>query len=79
MTGIPVRSGIDGQPVESIPPHELHTKFGVVFQNDVLFADTIAANIDFGRELGQRLLKKRPPGDRQRNLSTHCRTDSPID
>ncbi len=42
---------ISGRPVESIPPEELHTKFGVVFQNDVLFADTIAANIDFGRNL----------------------------
>ena len=44
---------ISGRPVESIPPEELHTKFGVVFQNDVLFADTIAANIDFGRNLPQ--------------------------
>ncbi len=42
---------ISGRPVESIPPEELHTKFGVVFQNDVLFADTIASNIDFGRNL----------------------------
>lgn len=42
---------IGGRPVESIPPEELHTKFGVVFQNDVLFADTIEANIDFGRHL----------------------------
>lgn len=42
---------IDGKPVESIPPEELHTKFGVVFQNDILFADTIEANIDFGRNL----------------------------
>ena len=44
---------ISGRPVESIPPEELHTKFGVVFQNDVLFADTIATNIDFGRNLPQ--------------------------
>ncbi len=42
---------IQGQPVSSIPPEELHTKFGVVFQNDILFADTIEANIDFGRGL----------------------------
>lgn len=42
---------ISGRPVESIPSEELHTKFGVVFQNDVLFADTIASNIDFGRNL----------------------------
>lgn len=44
---------INGRPVESIPPEELHTKFGVVFQNDVLFADTIASNIDFGRNLAE--------------------------
>ena len=49
---------IDGQPVESIPSHELHTKFGVVFQNDVLFADTIAANIDFGRDLRQETIEQ---------------------
>lgn len=42
---------IDGRDVRSIPGDELHTKFGIVFQNDVLFADTIAANIDFGRRL----------------------------
>ena len=37
---------INGQEVSSIPPHELHTKFGVVFQNDVLFADTVRENIE---------------------------------
>lgn len=49
---------INGRPVTSIPPEELHTMFGVVFQNDVLFADTIRANIDFGRKLPEeRILK----------------------
>ena len=47
---------IDGKPVESIPPEELHTKFGVVFQSDALFADTIAENIDFGRKLSKEQL-----------------------
>ncbi len=42
---------IGGRPVQSIPSEELHTMFGVVFQNDVLFADTIYENIDFGRGL----------------------------
>lgn len=42
---------IHGDNIRSIPPEELHTKFGVVFQDDILFADTIAANIDFGRGL----------------------------
>ncbi len=49
---------IDGRPVASIPPEELHTKFGVVFQNDVLFADTIYENIDFGRDLPKEEIEK---------------------
>ncbi len=44
---------IHGDNIRSIPPKELHTKFGIVFQNDILFADTIAANIDFGRGLSR--------------------------
>ncbi len=42
---------IDGQDVRSFPKKELRRKFGVVFQNDVLFADTIAENIRLGREI----------------------------
>ncbi|MBQ4051021.1 MAG: ABC transporter ATP-binding protein [Oscillospiraceae bacterium] len=42
---------INGDDVRSIPYEKLHTMFGVVFQNDVLFADTIAENISFGRDL----------------------------
>ena len=49
---------IDGQKVESIPAEVLHTKFGVVFQNDVLFAETIAENIDFGRKLPREQIEK---------------------
>lgn len=49
---------IDGRLVNSIPPEELHRKFGLVFQNDVLFADTIAANIDFGRGLSMEQIEK---------------------
>lgn len=40
---------IDGRPIASIDEAELHEMFGVVFQNDILFADTIASNIDLGR------------------------------
>mgnify|MGYP000857306839 CR=1 FL=1 len=43
---------ISGDDIRSIPFKYLYTKFGVVFQNDILFADTIASNISFGRELG---------------------------
>ena len=45
---------IGGRDVRQIPPQELHSLFGVVFQNDFLYAGTIAENIEFGRYL--------PPG-----------------
>ena len=49
---------ISGNDLRSIPQDELHTKFGVVFQNDILFADTIASNISFGREISQEQIEK---------------------
>lgn len=42
---------LNGTNIKSIPREKLHTKFGIVFQNDILFADTIAQNIAFGRNL----------------------------
>lgn len=48
---------ISGDDIRSIPQDKLHSKFGVVFQNDVLFADTIASNISFGRGLGREQLR----------------------
>ncbi|MBR2847977.1 MAG: ABC transporter ATP-binding protein [Clostridia bacterium] len=40
---------IDGRDVRTIPHERLAEKFGVSFQNDFLFADTIRENVDFGR------------------------------
>lgn len=42
---------VDGRDVRSYRKEELHSRFGVVFQNDVLFNDTLRRNIDFGRHL----------------------------
>ncbi len=42
---------VDGKDVRSYSLKDLRRKFGVVFQNDVIFADTIAENIRFGREV----------------------------
>ena len=42
---------INGENIKSIPADVLHRKFGIVFQNDFLFADTIRENIVFGREI----------------------------
>lgn len=40
---------IAGRDVRSYPPEELKDKFGVVFQNDTIFEDTIAENVTLGR------------------------------
>ena len=42
---------IEGRNVQTFELAELRKHFGVVFQNDVLFADTIFENINFGRGL----------------------------
>ena len=39
---------------------ELHRRFGVVFQNDVIFADTIRENMAFGRDVTRRRCIRRP-------------------
>lgn len=49
---------LDGMNLKSIPSELLHTQFGVVFQNDLLLADSIAENIDFGRHLSQEAIEK---------------------
>ena len=42
---------VEGKPVSSYPKQELRRKFGTVFQNDMIFQDTLHENIDFGRNL----------------------------
>ena len=42
---------LDGRPLGSLTPEELHGRLGVVFQSDFLMADTIRENIRFGREV----------------------------
>jgi len=44
---------VDGRDVRTYDKDELHRKFGVVFQNDIIFADTIGENISFGRNLSE--------------------------
>ena len=49
---------IDGRDVRTIPHEELNTRFGVVMQNDFIFAGTIAENIRFGRDLSDEQVKR---------------------
>ena len=48
---------VDGRDVRAYDRDELHSKFGVVFQNDVIFADTIRENISFGRDISEEALR----------------------
>ena len=49
---------IHGTDIRTIPSEVLHKKFGIVFQDDLLYADTIAENIDFGRGLDLHAIEK---------------------
>lgn len=44
---------INGRNVQTFELAELRKRFGVVFQNDILFADTVFENINFGRDLSR--------------------------
>lgn len=42
---------VGGDDVRSVPVEALRSRFGVAFQNDFLMADSVRANIDYGRNL----------------------------
>lgn len=44
---------IDGNDIRTYAKSDLRRMFGVVFQNDVIFADTLARNISFGRDVSE--------------------------
>lgn len=43
---------VNGRDVRTIPHEELNSMFGIVMQNDFIFAGSVRENIDFGRGLG---------------------------
>ncbi|SHH14286.1 ATP-binding cassette, subfamily B [Butyrivibrio fibrisolvens DSM 3071] len=49
---------VDGRDVRSYEKDGLRNKFGVVFQNDIIFADSIYGNIDFERGLSYKAIRK---------------------
>ena len=49
---------VDGKDVRAYEPDDLRRRFGVVFQNDVIFADTIRENVTFGREVSDAMLRQ---------------------
>ena len=44
---------IDGKSISSFDKDELRSKFGAVFQNDMIFKDSLYNNIDFGRNISK--------------------------
>ena len=49
---------VDGRDVRTYRKDELRRKFGVVFQNDMIFQDTLRENVNFGRGLPEQALRK---------------------
>ena len=49
---------INGRDVRTIEPDVLHTMFGVAFQNDNVFSDTVRENILLGRELSEQDIER---------------------
>lgn len=49
---------IDGRNVKNYTDAELKAKFGVVFQNDIIFHESIRDNIRFGRDIDDREIEK---------------------
>lgn len=49
---------IDGKDIRSYELPELRKHFGVVFQNDFIFHDTISSNIKIGRDISDDSMKK---------------------
>ena len=48
---------IGGKDVRTFEADDLRRKFGVVFQNDVIFADTVKGNIVFGRDVDDKAVE----------------------
>ena len=49
---------IGGRDVRTIPHGKLNTMFGLVMQNDFIYAGSIRDNIDFGRGIGEEDMKR---------------------
>ena len=63
---------IDGRDIRTFDKKELRRRFGVVFQNDFLFSDTVRNNVDFHRGISdgelEKALKFAQAGQKQRLL-----------
>lgn len=49
---------VDGKDVRTYDKDELHRKFGTVFQNDMVFQDSLRENINFGRGISEEAINQ---------------------
>lgn len=49
---------INGKDIRNIEPRKLRSMFGIVMQNDFLFANTVSENIKFGRDISDELVSR---------------------
>ena len=63
---------VDGMDVRGYEKDDLHRKFGVVFQNDIIFADTVRENISFGRETDEEQLTRAAEDAMARRFIEEC-------
>ena len=63
---------VDGMDVRGYKKDDLHRKFGVVFQNDIIFADTVRENISFGRETDEEQLTRAAEDAMARRFIEEC-------
>ena len=63
---------VDGRDVRTYEKDDLRRKFGAVFQNDTIFADTIAENISFGRDLTDEDIRRAAGHAMAAEFIEHC-------
>ncbi|MCD8038488.1 MAG: ABC transporter ATP-binding protein/permease [Lachnospiraceae bacterium] len=59
---------VDGRDVRTYDKDSLRRKFGTVFQNDVIFAESLAENIDFGRGVDEQGIRTAADNARARDF-----------
>ncbi len=64
---------IGGKPINSYSSNDLYDMFGVVFQSDVIFSETVSENIGFGRDIPETAIKKAAQSSQAENFITNLK------
>ena len=69
---------INGRDIRSLDPEELHQYFGIVLQKDILLLIRSKKILILGAAFQKNKSKKLPLGHKQRNLSSSCHNNWPM-